>query len=235
MQTAFSFEVPIKHLELFEDFQDFHFTLSMLYSESVYSTFYLWQKKLGLKTIWLDNSYNEKMKADSAHELIPTFKVLGAHKVISPDDPSWPLERIKAAYLNMCVMIPSEQVIVVVNSPQMLQEMKQVGASNFALSYWVRPKLTPEELYEMRECHFLGLLDPFEISRCNPRSCDTSMPIKLALQKKTIEEWIEEGCPHVNTKDLGKDGMDFFHRELTEEEIELSMRNIIDLKEVCQL
>ena len=56
--TRFSFEVPIAHLETFEDLQDFHFALSMLFAEGRYKNFY--SNLPRNKEVWLDNSFNEQ-------------------------------------------------------------------------------------------------------------------------------------------------------------------------------
>ena len=232
-RTLFSFEVPINNLTDFSDLQDFHFALSTLYQYPRYKQFFVNERKQGLKTIWIDNSYNERMVADSALELSSIFHDVGATRLISPDDPSWDTNRIKTEYLYTCSVTKQESVICVVNSPEMLRELQRVGAMQFALSYWVRSKLSSIELYQMSRCHFLGLLSINEIRVYQPPSCDTSMPIKLALKDQTLREWVEEGCPHINTKDLGKEGKDFFLTEMSQEQVDLARQNIIRLKEVC--
>jgi hypothetical protein len=180
--------------------------------------------------LWLDNSYNERMISDSPEKLVVLAERLNADKIIAPDSPAWSTAQITQSYLETS-QLSRKQTIVVVSSLSMLNDLKRMGAKDFALSYWVRPLLTEEELDEMKECHFLGCLSIDELKRFKPPSCDTSMPIKLAIQGKDINQWIKEGCPHIHTKDLGFEGRGFFYFDLTLEQVKLARENIISLKE----
>mgnify|MGYP007112013540 CR=1 FL=1 len=83
MKTLFSFEVPIAHLNDFEDLQDFHFSLSFVYDDPKYKAFMMRQASRGYKPVWLDNSYNEKLEAESSHKLVALMREVGAAKIIA--------------------------------------------------------------------------------------------------------------------------------------------------------
>jgi hypothetical protein len=233
-KILFSFEVPIANLQDFQDLQDFNFTLSMLYKHEKYEQHVRRERRLGLRTIWLDNSYNEQMVATNWEELLRLFQWIGAHRLISPDAPAWTAQQIMSSYLHLNATLPSESIICVASSPQMFYKLRNDGVSNFAVSYWVRPHLSREDLFAMRGCHFLGLLSVKELVLHRPYSCDTSMPIKLALIGQSLRQWNEEGCKHINTKDLGVEGQDFFLTEMSTKQIDLARQNIIDLKEAVR-
>jgi len=230
MSTQFSFEVPLNHLQDFQDLQDFNFTLSILFNEAVYAEHFAEQKKKGEKTLWLDNSYNELMEpGDSIH-----MTILGQHinadKIICPDSPQWPTEYIWRSFLQMAKFLPLSQIVVVASSKEMRSEMERRNAKHFAVSYWVRQNLDVyQKWYE--GCHFLGLLSPQEILMNKPPTCDTSMPIKLALNGWDLDRWKESGYVHVHTKDLGERGENFFHYQMSDEQVKLARDNIKQLKE----
>lgn len=128
-----------------------------------------------------------------------------------------------------------EELIVVVNGYDMYSYMKLRGVKNIAVSYWTRPRppFKPEDQW-MHSVHFLGLLTLEELKEFDPPSIDTSMPIKLAMIGQTMEQWVETGCVHINTKDLGKYGASFFNSQLDESTLKLALENIDWLKEqVC--
>lgn len=230
----FSFEVPLNHLIDFHDLQDFHFTLSILYEHQTYQEYIRFIKQEGLSQIWLDNSYNEKMKADEVETLVLIRNTYGASRVIAPDSPSWDIQQISDAYHKTVSRLNIDSVIVVVRNQEMYYELRRQGALHFAVSYHSRREgFTEGQLYKIPNLHFLGLLTPEEIRLCQPSSCDTSIPIKLALKHIRLDDWVEMGCPHIHTKDLGTEGKDFFHSSMTPFQIKLARTNIKRLKEVC--
>jgi hypothetical protein len=227
MPTKWSFEVPVAHLSDFEDLQDFHFTLSMLYSMPEYREYHTRPSK---KELWLDNSFNEKMEADGAQELSKLAQDVGAKYVICPDDPKWQLEHIKREYTRMALNLSLEKLVVVVSSEEMREEMERLNAERFAISYWVRMNhLNYQPWYE--GCHYLGLLNPTEVLRGEPPSCDTSMPIKLAMIGWDLDDWEQSGYRHIHTKDLGLHGGSFFDAVLSWHQVQLARSNIQQLKE----
>jgi hypothetical protein len=225
----FSYEVPTPNIWDFLPYQDFIFTLHHLYNNEDYLDFVkIAQYQYD---VWLDNSYNEKMKATSVQDLASIyFSLKDVSKVIAPDDPSWSTAQIQESAEDLGILIGMDKVLIVVNSPDMMHTIKSnieiSDPEKFAVSYWVRPKMTTAELKEFKGTHFLGLLNPQELIDYQPTSVDTSMPIKLALLDKTFNEWLKEGCPHIHTKDLGEAGADYFNTKLTEHQLELSFKNI---------
>lgn len=231
--TKFSFEVPIKHLQDFEDLQDFHFILSMLYDNPVYRDFYEQQYRKGEKTIWVDNSFNEKQTPDDLNLLVDIAQSLNAAKVISPDSLDWTQEVIGDAFLETCEKIEPERIIVVARSPEMQTYLKRIGVAHFALPYKVRPNLGMIDTMEMMPSHYLGLNDIPEILDFKPPTCDTSMPIKLAMKGIFVRDWAAKGYPHIYTYELGLHGSDYFNATLSKEQLNLARLNIIRIKEVC--
>lgn len=231
--TKFSFEVPIKHLQDFEDLQDFHFTLSMLYDNPIYRSFYEEQRAKGEKTIWLDNSYNEKLSADSLSTLMGIANSLDVDKIIAPDSPEWSKEQIGDAFLEAATHISPKKLICVVKDVEMKEYMLKLGATHFATSYWVRPNLSLITQMKLMPSHFLGLISIPEIRDFHPPTCDTSMPIKLAMKGMMLRDWAAKDYPHIYTHELGNQGEDYFNAKLTTEQLAQARLNIIRLKEVC--
>jgi hypothetical protein len=232
--TRFAFEVPHFNLEDFEDLQDFHFILSLHWDNIRCRKFYLKQAKVRRKAIWLDNSFNETGVADVPQALVKVANELKADKVIVPDDLSWGLEEAIAPYKEISKLWPVDKAVVVVNTQEMLEVFKREGALHFAIPYRTRLSaykewLTPQDLSWTSRCHFLGLCSVRELEVIRPLTCDTSMPIKLALIGKTLKEWEEEGCPHIHTKD----DLSFFDKRLMGVQLRLARSNIKQLKERC--
>lgn len=229
--TKFSFETPIHHLNDFEDLQDFHFTLSMLFKHVEYWRFYLKQRAKGDKAVWLDNSWNEQGEADSIRTLVNIYQDLLPNKVIAPDDPSWEANQILTEFEQLAHYIPRTQIVAVTNSIDIYRTMKPY-TKTFAIAYRVRPLLPKTALRRIMPAHFLGLNSIAELLDYKPFTCDTSMPIKLAIMGKTIDDWVAEDCPHIHTSDMGLQGEDFFGACLSRKEIKLARTNIQRLKEV---
>lgn len=224
--TYFSFETPVKHLKDFEDLQDFHFTLSMLYSNKIYANFIMEQRSAGYKGIWLDNSFNELRKADSAHSLIELYKIYGFTKVICPDDPTWTNSQLHNEWLKMASVIPVNKLIVVVHDSGSRDYLKACGVKHFAYPFKQRRGVPIEHQVWAKSHHFLGLNNLEELRVTRPISCDTSLPIKLARIGMSIDQWVSNGCP------IYSKGGDYFDCSLTTKEIELARQNIIKLKEL---
>lgn len=234
MSTKYSFEAPIPHLQDFEDLQDFHFTLCHLYSNPEYLLFYRRQRVKGEKTIWLDNSYNELLEATSLSNMVHVSMQVDPDKVISPDSPKWDTVRMIDSYMQARKVFSRDTLTVVVRSTEMKRAFEAVGANHFCTSYWVRPDLTHDTLRKLSPFHMLGLISPQEIITLQPPTCDTSMPIKIALKGWTLQEWGAKGCPHIYTHELGTAGGDYFTTKMTRDQIDLARMNIRRLKEVTQ-
>lgn len=234
MPTKYSFEVPIPHLQDFEDLQDFHFTLCHLYDQPEYLSFFRQQRIKGEKTIWLDNSYNEQLEATGLSKMLGVAVQVEPSKIISPDSPKWDTAKIATAYVKALKVFNRDSLTVVVRSIEMKQALLECGANHFAVSYWVRPDLTHDVLQKLKPWHMLGLISPQEIITLQPPTCDTSMPIKIALRGWTLQEWGTKGCPHIYTHELGESGKDFFNTKMTRDQIDLARMNIRRLKEVTQ-
>ena len=231
--TAFSFEVPHAHLADFEDLQDFHFILSMHLTNEKYLSYYQEQSLKGAKQVWLDNSFNEMGKADEVYSLVNSLRKVDAHKLIVPDDPTWTKEELLARYRIAREYLEPSQLIVVVSSSEMRAYMLEKGVKKLAVSYHVRlPHYRAGGLYHdfawAKNCHFLGMTTVAELKQLKPVSCDTSMPVKIALLGQTLQQWIERGCTHIHTRD----NLNFFDLILNDKQLELARNNIIALKEM---
>jgi hypothetical protein len=233
--TKWSFEVPTAHLDDFEDLQDFIFALSFLIdTDNKYRGWLREQSVKGLKTIWLDNSFNELARADQAKSLAFIARDIGAHRVVSPDDPSWDIVRIADAWEKTANWIPEDFLVVVVKSLEMYNYMQSIGAQHFAISYHIRRDWTLEDtLWVPQNIHFLGLCNTNEIKACQPISCDTSRPIKLAIENRTLDDWMEEGFNN-QYHPPGQGKLPYFNMKMTTKQIDLARHNIIKLKEVCK-
>ena len=241
--TLFSFEVPIAHLEDFSEYQDFHFALSMLCRTSKkYLEFYQSKVEQTLKVVWLDNSFNEKMKADDPFLLVRTAQKLRPHLIFGPDSPKWPITRIQEAFeatRNLLKnVLPQTSIAVVVKDQAMKAHLENRGARNFAVSHWIpeRVQSNHDAVQWARSCHFLGMNSPQELWELQPPSCDTTLPIKLAMQGKTLRGWWEEGCPYThdsNPVEQRRRKKEYFNLHFDDKTLELAINNIKALKEVC--
>lgn len=233
--TKFSFEVPLKHLYEFEDDQDFHFTLSTLYHYQEYQEYLHHVKAKGLSTLWLDNSYNEKKEADDASTLFLLNELWRPQRVVCPDSPKWTTQQIADSFEIMRKRLPVDDLLVVVRNQEMYLDLKDMGCKNFAVSYHSRREgFTQRQMYALLNLHFLGLLEPEEVRLIRPTSCDTSMPVKIAMKGWHLVDWISMGCPHIHTADLGLEGKSFFEAEMTHWQLNLAHNNIKRLKEITQ-
>jgi len=215
-----SFEVPIKHLEAFEHLQDFHFSLSFLYKYPEYKEFMLRTKK----ELWLDNSTNELKQPDSCSLLSKLYTELQPTYVVAPDHPDWNQETMLNSFLKLqdCG-VPPEKICVIIHHPDWIGHFKSYEVKHFAVPYDFR-YCTREKLKRFEECHFLGLLSIQELKIAKPATCDTSMPIKLALLGQTMEDWVSNGCPHLHSTP------GFFNLTLSIKELQLAKKNIQELR-----
>ncbi len=241
--TKFSFEVPIAHLNDFNEYQDFHFSLSYLCRQSEpYLTFYQEQIEEGLKTVWMDNGYNEHLRADGPLILIRTAQELRPHLIICPDSPKWSTQKIQDAFYRMMNLIErtalQSTLMVVVRDEQMLNYVRNHGARKFAVSHWISSRAEGHynDIHWAQKCHFLGMNSPKELCELKPPSCDTTLPIKLAMQGKTLRRWWEEGCPYTHDKDPAeqrKRKKEYFSLILDDKTLKLAIENIKALKKMC--
>lgn len=238
--TKFSFEVPLKHLNDFDEDQDYHFCLSMLFDRPEYEEYHRQVRNKGLKTIWIDNSFNEKFEADKESDLIYLFNQFHATRVVAPDSIHWETDQIKKSFINISRHTSRRATILVCRNYKMYTDLQGLFPGTFAVSYWKRPgsqyaEWTTHQLQLVTgeaNLHFLGLNSIQELLDVRPLSCDTSMPVKLALVNQTLRQWIENGCPHINTKDLGVHGSDFFNTTMTTQQIDLAKENIQCLRQL---
>lgn len=211
--TLFSYETPMANLADFEEYQDFHFALSFLCDRPVYRH-YLKQTK---KNLIIDNSFNELKQPESPKKLASLYKELHADGVVSPDCDGWSLLQVQEAYLDLLNLVSKKDILVVVKTREEFEWALQ-NEITFCTSYEQRPFLDPQ-IVKLSN-HFLGLVSPQEVVKNRPYSCDTSMPIKLALQGITIPEWMIRGCPHLNTNPQ------FFDLVLDKRQVKLAKENI---------
>lgn len=229
--THFSFEVPHAHLEDFDDLQDFHFILSIHCRYKWYRDYYINKSQQDFRRIWLDNGFNEKGKADTASILARYFVTIGADKVIAPDSTGWGSTKLLASFYRMGQYIPSNKIIIVANHPIVVDMAYMRNIRNIAIPFRTRIAW-PKEGYEDRLVghHFLGLNSINEIKQFKPSSLDTSLPIRLAMNRMSIREWHEKGCPREGL--WFKDNPYYFETKLSTAVIDMARHNIITLKEV---
>lgn len=221
--TKFSFEVPLAHLDEFDQDQDFLFTLSFLYKDWRYLSYV----SNSDKEIWIDNSYNETKQACQVEDMLHLFNCISPNLVISPDHAEWGHQKMLEVWQEMTKDLNKEDVSIIVHHPDWIGYYRSWGVEHFCVPYDFR-YCTLSKLNRFSGCHFLGLVSVKEISIAKPPSCDTSMPIKLALIGQTMDEWIQGECKHIHTDP------EFFNLKMTSKEIKLAKENIRRLRELCQ-
>ena len=228
-----SFEVPMATLYTFLPDQDYIFSLSFLFQRLEYRT-YIRRVQPSMEVI-LDNSYNELQEPDNPYYLAGLALGFGIRKIVCPDSDGWSIHMMKRSLLDILTYHPKSGVIMVVRNPKEVEAFSQYGITEFAVPYEYRASADvkcarpgfPAE-YDFSGMHFLGLNSTEELKKYNPKSIDTSMPIKLAFQGKNIKDWEQDGYPHFHTQ------KEFFDQEISEKQIYLAKSNIKYLKEVIQ-
>jgi hypothetical protein len=216
----FSWEVPIYHLEDFDKDQDFLFALSFLCSDKRYTNYM--KKKRSNRKLILDNSYNEINKPENPINLHNISKILNPDFVVCPDDDTWTIKELKEVYKKMTELFPNDSLLLVVKSlPEVLFASKE--KVEYCTTYTQRNILSDKANYDAY--HFLGIRSLKELEKFSPKSCDSGMPIKLALMDITIPEWELKGCKHIKTN------QDYFKTKMTTKQIDLAKRNIAYIKE----
>lgn len=221
--TKWSFEVPLAHLDTFHEDQDFIFALQHLCTEEKYKQYL----KKSEKFIILDNSSNELVTPCSIEALIHTAKEVNANAIIAPDMDEWSEEKCCQEWQKAQVQAGAIPTFGVFRNRKEKKHLDFLGCTYFTIPYEYRFLLPLYGTYS--KVHFLGLNNPLEVRVFHPASVDTGMPIKLALQGLTIQDWLMKACPHIHSVD----NPDYFKKEMTDEEIQLAKKNIRDIKEMC--
>jgi len=240
--TKFAFEVPTAHLQDFHDLQDFYFVLTIQMEDDRFADFMISQVVIpGLHAIWVDNSFNETGDATHHHDILEVYNTLKAQKMIPPDALDWTPEQIgNEVHEMMRHTIPQHNIVPVIAYFDTYSHlyMEFLAVVTYAIPYMTRSNWDDEDLEWVHRrspfVHYLGLNSIDELTQWKPFSVDTGMPIKLAMQNKTLQQWEQEGCPHIYNKDLGSQGMDYFNATLTTEQVKLARRNIWELKQRVQ-
>lgn len=227
--TKFAFEIPIKHLEDFDDLQDFHFALSFLFVNTKYKNYHRTKSLEGKKAVWIDNSWNETGEADDPVTMSRLYREIMADKVFAPDDMRWDKYQLASAFQVMTKYIPANDIIVVVKSPEEQKWLSRRGATNFAIPFRYRMTKSYKELEWCKNYHFLGMNTIEEIKTLKPPSLDTSFPIRMAIYGWTLDDWIAKGQPRLWHKEMPN----YYDLELTYDQLKLARQNIVTLKEVC--
>lgn len=220
----FSFEVPIEHLEYFADLQDFTFSLSFLFENNKYREY---MKTLDSCSLTIDNSFNELNRPDSVDRLIRLAEEFPFATIVSPDNPDWGImEQIEQAEI-LRDEIPNN-ILTPINSVSWIGYYRSKGFNNLTMGYGLRT-LNLLDLGLLKGMHFLGLNSIDELFYGKPRSCDTGLPVKLALEYLTIEDWVRKGCPH--TQLVPK----FFDIKLKNIQLEIARENMEVLKTIGRM
>jgi hypothetical protein len=236
-KIQFSFEVPTAHLDDFNEYQDFHLVLSHLCLNNDYIDFYKSESELGLKSIWLDNGFNENKKADEVHDMLWAYREIKAVKLFSPDDLNWSFTQILNSYDSVVRHISNKCVIPVLKNRTYYDLFASKRTTTIiSVPFRKRPDgVDPEwttgqlaALCEHEWVHYLGLNSIQELNVVRPISCDTSMPIKLAIIGTSTYAWMEQGCYKVHRSTISGD---FFDYKLSDKQIEQAIININQLKE----
>ena len=222
--TKFSFEVPIQHLEDFEEYMDYTFALSFLLKDIQYASYINRKVKEG-GLVMLDNSYNEIQKAETPSHMANLCKLFNPTFVMAPDADDFQVEDVVDNAIRVKELVGEDKTMAIYKNFEEREVLENAGIKHLAVSYYWRP-FFPKE-YSHPGAHFLGINSVDELIRHKPATVDSSMPLKMALAGYTLRDWIGSGCPHWHTK---QDPM-FFQNNLTKEVIDLTIQNIIALKE----
>lgn len=218
---TFSFEVPLKYLKLFYPRQDFVFCLSYLFEHKEYARFVSEVKE---KQVIIDNSFNELSEPSSVDGLVILSRMYPSAIIVSPDNPDWGImKQIGKAIELRARLANSKAVLAPINSPSWAGYYRSRGFYNLTMGYGLRT-LSDPDLQLLNSMHFLGLNSIRELFVGCPASCDTGLPIKLAKQGMTVEDWVSQDCPHDQL------GTDFFNWKLSPIEIVIAQENMDKLK-----
>lgn len=232
MTTKFSFEVPVQNLDDFHEFQDYIFALSFLLRGPTEKTYfnYLDKCKREGKTIILDNSFNELDQPDDEWEMLRLYNWIKPDYLVAPDSNYWLSDTVFNNYFRMLRkgLGLIGKLILVIRSNYELNRARALGIRPLAVPFEYRPHFSPRT--SLQKLHFLGFLNPLEITTRKPLTCDTTMPVKLALLGWSFEEWVLKGFPHLlSTRFPG-----LLTTKLTDFQMKLAIKNTLAIKETSR-
>jgi len=221
----FSFEVPISYLNYFHKYQDYLLVLSHLLPLPVYESYFL-KKKKGMLSI-IDNAFNELQVPNTPEEMSRLFYKYQPTLVTSPDSDRWDTQQTVEAYIELKESVPNENILCLFKNLEEYYILRAKGCKHLGSSFWWRPHI--KDFPSSRDIFYYGFLNFEEYRKYKPFYCDTGMPIKLALKGYTIEEWVEQDCFHIHSKDF----TEYLHSVLDPKTLELAEKNILTFKEIC--
>jgi len=180
-----SLEVPVRYLNVFDRYQDYHFVLAdWALQDKTYKNF----MKDSPKVIYLDNGYNETKECVDPDTLVGLAEDLGANYVVAPDpedDPQTHLDILKE-WRNMHF----QTIGVLHDSYKPYYDQIQQLAHVLAIPYRAKRARKPIGERTMHYFGFRSLKETYELARgTHFHSMDTSVPIKLALQGRCLDSF----------------------------------------------
>jgi hypothetical protein len=219
-------EIPINHLKDFVPFTDFDFCLAHLVLQNeLYAKFYSGQRQKG-REVWLDNSLIELGYPMEKKEMLYAAQICCATHIIPPDWPEEPERTMETAVEWKKGL--SYKIIGVVHGNFETQKkvLDEYRKNNILPSLpfrgnrvWVTPSIG--------SFHFLGMNSLREIHISQPSSIDTKLPLKLALQNKTLGINFSKKSP---TYTYGATELDLINTKLTLVQTALACYNIMKIR-----
>ena len=231
-RVLFSFEVPINHLEEFDEYQDFYFTLAQMFKDKRYKEFYMTSRK----PVWLDNGANEQGYPCSVMELAVLLHEGDFTHFLLPDFPDlWSNPATKALASELMRMYRREySSIWLYNATPVpvcydetdIVESVGLGYRTIALPYDVdRSRLLEFVKGKDVYVHLLGYRQAGELEHPNVVSIDTSFPIKLAMGGIPWNPSMARDPKGLKTTN------NYFYQTLTPEQVKLAIKNIQAMKD----
>lgn len=230
--TNFAFEVPLAHVKDFEPYQDFIFGLSFLLIDPTYSEYIVDHCVSGLKDVFIDNSFNETQVPVDAGFVADLYTSYLPTAVAAPDADVWESEIVIAEYERLRRLIPPDGILGIFKNWKEYNHLVTRGCTYKAVSYWWRDKCG--SWLSAQNCHFLGLGDLQEVVGWQPRTLDTSIPIKMAIKGIALEDWsgiyIKPQGEQLRGDFRLQRAWDYFNIRLTDAQLDLAVHNIQALK-----
>ena len=236
----FSFETPVKQAEIFDQKQDYLFTLAQCLSDQEYLRYVKNSGKLKI----LDNGANESSNVPG-EELMKLASTIGANIVVIPDKQFdkettalWFSQFIEkygnfSAYYDFMAVPQGRNVSEMFDSLLYMVKDKRVSLIGLQFKFirqeadflmWIQMAINVVENYFHKRIHFLGFGRQDQL-KYDVNTMDTSVPINYANAYRDLDLFEQGNTPHKAPK-----GIDVWKDNLKDEQISIAFSNIDKLK-----
>lgn len=192
MQVKLAMEIPTKHWDEFFPYTDFDYALchEVLRNPEYWKKYQNLDRSTG-REIWLDNSYNELREDIGIDSIKRAIDMIQPTHVVLPEG-KHPLDNLSKIIKGMEDLSGYKDIKFIATW--------RGGAAEliYLYTHTLKPLIAipyddnrdffypPHSPYDPKEFHFFGFKSLKELSIVKPRSIDTSLPLRLAIQGRSL-------------------------------------------------